>query len=98
MNSLLSIASSKLRYSASRYRWVIVWLGIGCAIAILLLANAVRDYVFVSRLLATQQVRHQMTQIAAQIEQLFASRCSDLRYSPKRIGGQLSWSRVDQPA
>ena len=39
MNSLLSIASSKLRYSASRYRWVIVWLSIGCAIAILLLAN-----------------------------------------------------------
>ena len=64
-----SIASGKSSHSAGRYRWVIVWLSIGCATAILLLANAVRDYVFVSRLLATQQVRHQMTQIAAQIEQ-----------------------------
>ena len=55
--------------SVGQYRWVLLWLSIGCVTAILLLANAVRDYVFVSRLLATQQVRHQMTQIAAQIEQ-----------------------------
>src|SRR5579863_7431462 len=54
--------------SAGR-RWVVAWLGIGCAIAIVLLANAVRDYTFVSHLLATQQVRRQMTQIAAQVEQ-----------------------------
>jgi Stage II sporulation protein E (SpoIIE) len=52
-----------------RYRWVIVWLSISCATAILLLANAVRDYMFVSRLLSTQQVRHQMAQVAAQVEQ-----------------------------
>lgn len=56
--------------SGGRYRWVIVWLSVGCAIAFLLLANAVRDYVFVSRLLATQQVRHQMTQLSVQVEQL----------------------------
>ncbi len=55
--------------STRRYRWVLVWLGIGSAIAILFLANTLRDYRFVSRVLATQQVRHQMTQIAAQIEQ-----------------------------
>lgn len=55
--------------SVGQYRWVLLWLSIGCVTAILLLANALRDYVFVSRLLATQQVRHQMTQIAAQIEQ-----------------------------
>jgi hypothetical protein len=55
--------------SAGRYRWVIVWLSIGSAIAFLLLANAVRDYVFVSRVLATQQVRRQMTQLVAQVEQ-----------------------------
>ncbi len=56
--------------SVGQYRWVLLWLSIGCVTAILLLANAVRDYVFVSRLLANQQVRHQMTQIAAQIEQI----------------------------
>ena len=55
--------------SAGRYRWVVVWLSVGAMIAFLLIANTVRDYVFVSRLLATQQVRHQMTQIAAQVEQ-----------------------------
>ena len=55
--------------SAGRYRWVVVWLSIGALIAFLLIANTVRDYVFVSRVLATQQVRHQMTQIAAQVEQ-----------------------------
>lgn len=55
--------------SAGRYRWVIVWLTIGGMIAILSIANTIRDYVFVSRILATQQVRHQMTQIAAQVEQ-----------------------------
>ena len=54
----LSRASSS---SVGQYRWVILWLSIGCVTAILLLANAVRDYVFVSRLLATQQVRHQMS-------------------------------------
>lgn len=57
--------------SASRYRWLTGWLAVGCAIAVLLLANAVRDYIFVARVLATQQVRHQMTQITAQVEQQF---------------------------
>ncbi len=55
--------------SAGRYRWVTVWLSIGGLIALLLIANTVRDYIFVSRILATQQVRHQMTQLAAQVEQ-----------------------------
>jgi len=48
---------------------VTVWLAMGAAIALLLSANAVRDYLFVSRLLATQQVRRQMAQLAAQVEQ-----------------------------
>lgn len=61
--------SSPFYGSAGRYRWVTVWLAIGCAIALLLLVNAVRDYRFVARLLATQQVRHQIAQITAQVEQ-----------------------------
>ncbi len=59
--------------AAGRYGWVLVWFSIGCVIALILAVNAVRDYVFVSRLLATQQIRHQMTQIAAQVEQDFRS-------------------------
>jgi hypothetical protein len=55
--------------SSGRYRWVVVWLSVGSAIALLLLGNAVRDYRFVSRILAVQQVRHQMNQIAVQVEQ-----------------------------
>jgi hypothetical protein len=65
----MSTVTATSSRSAGRYRWVVVWLSIGCAIAILLTANAVRDYLFVSRLLAIQQVRHQITQIAAQIGQ-----------------------------
>jgi len=37
-------------------------------IALLLLANSIRDYRFVSRLIATQQVRHQMSQHAVALE------------------------------
>lgn len=37
-------------------------------IAILLLGNSVRDYRFVSRFIATEQVRHQMSQHAAALE------------------------------
>jgi sigma-B regulation protein RsbU (phosphoserine phosphatase) len=55
--------------SASRYRWIVAWLSVGCAIAFLLLGNAVLDYRFVARLLATQQVRHQMSQMSSQVEQ-----------------------------
>ncbi len=55
-----SVNTSSSR-AAGRYRWVLLWFSIGCVIAVILMVNAVRDYVFVSRLLATQQVRHQMT-------------------------------------
>ena len=64
----LAVTSTDSR-SAGRYRWVIVWLSAGSAIALLLLVNALRDYAFVSRLLAIQQVRHQMAQTTAQVEQ-----------------------------
>ena len=66
--SILKIAVSDSR-SAGLYRWVLVWLGMGCAIGFVLLGSTIRDYRFVSRLLATQQVRHQMTQTAALVEQ-----------------------------
>ncbi len=61
--------SGKSSPTARRYRWVAVWLSCACAVALLLLVNAVRDYTTVSRILATQQVRHQITQMSALIEQ-----------------------------
>lgn len=50
------------------YRWVTAWLWVSALIALLLLANSIRDYRFVSRFIATQQVRHQMGQRATTLE------------------------------
>ena len=66
--SILKMAVSDSR-SAGLYRWVLAWLSMSCAIGFGLLGSTIRDYRFVSQLLATQQVRHQMTLTAAQIEQ-----------------------------
>ena len=66
--SILKIAVSDSR-SAALYRWVIVWLFLSNVIGFVLAGSTIRDYRFVSRLLATQQVRHQMTQTAALVEQ-----------------------------
>ena len=50
------------RNSARGYRWVRIWLGVGVLLALLLLANSVRDYFFVARILSIQQVRRQVTE------------------------------------
>lgn len=55
--------------AARSFRWVTVWLSAGAVIALLLLANSIRDYLFVTYLLATQQVRRQMSQHVAALEQ-----------------------------
>jgi len=47
---------------ARTYRWVTVWLIAGAVLALLLLANSIRDYRFVSRLLTVQQVRQELSQ------------------------------------
>ncbi|HZQ95202.1 MAG TPA: PP2C family protein-serine/threonine phosphatase [Candidatus Sulfotelmatobacter sp.] len=54
--------------SARSYRWVRIWLGVGVLLALLLLANSLRDYFFVARILSTQQLRHQVTQRVAAFE------------------------------
>ncbi len=66
--SILKLVVSDSR-SAGLYRWVIVWLFLSNVIGFVLAGSTIRDYRFISRLLATQQVRHQMTQTAAQVEQ-----------------------------
>ena len=54
--------------SARSYRWVRIWLGVGVLLALLLLANSLRVYFFVARILSTQQVRRQVTQRVAAFE------------------------------
>ena len=50
-------------------RWAMAWLVAGAVLAVLLLANSIRDYLFVSQLLAVQQVRRQLGQQVAALEQ-----------------------------
>ncbi len=68
MNSIRQAFETSRTRSVRIYRWVIAWLCISAVIALLLLANSIRDYRFVYRLIATQQVRHQMSQGAAALE------------------------------
>jgi Stage II sporulation protein E (SpoIIE) len=51
------------------YRWVAAWLVAGAVLALLLLANSIRDYLFVWRLLAVQQVRRELSQQVVALEQ-----------------------------
>jgi hypothetical protein len=65
-----SIGSGAERPSVARARrWLLAWLVIAVLMALGLLANSVRDYHFVWRILAAQQVRHQMAQYVASLEQ-----------------------------
>ncbi|MGC1451996.1 MAG: PP2C family protein-serine/threonine phosphatase [Candidatus Sulfotelmatobacter sp.] len=68
MNSISQAFETSKTRSVRIYRWVTAWLGISAVIALLLLANSIRDYGFVSRLIATEQVRHQMSQHATALE------------------------------
>lgn len=68
MNSIRHPFETGKTRSVMIYRWVTAWLWISAVIAILLLGNSVRDYRFVSRFIATEQVRHQMSQHAAALE------------------------------
>jgi hypothetical protein len=54
---------------ARTYRWATAWLIAGGVLALLLLGNSIRDYRFVSRLLAVQQVRHELSQHVVALEQ-----------------------------
>jgi len=54
---------------ARNYAWVTVWLMAGAVLALLLLVNSIRDYLFVWRILAVQQVRQELSQQAVALEQ-----------------------------
>src|SRR3984893_1434961 len=68
MNSISQAFETSKTRSVRIYRWVTAWLWISAVIALLLLANSIRDYRFVSRLIATEQVRHKMSQQAIALE------------------------------
>jgi sigma-B regulation protein RsbU (phosphoserine phosphatase) len=55
--------------AARTRRWVNAWLIAAALLALLLLANSVRDYFRVWRILAIQQVRHQASQYVVELEQ-----------------------------
>ena len=55
--------------AARTRRWVNAWLIAAALLAVLLVANSVRDYVRVWRILAIQQVRHQIAQYVVDLEQ-----------------------------
>jgi sigma-B regulation protein RsbU (phosphoserine phosphatase) len=76
----------------------------GVVLAVLLLANSIRDYLFVSHLLATQQVRHQMTQHIAALEQQLrqtwkpgASRLKFLTDDLDRANEKALWIEIRSP-
>ncbi len=60
--------------SGQLYRWLTLWLAAGALLALLLLANSFRDYRFVSRLLAAQQVHQQTNQVMVSLEQQLRTR------------------------
>ena len=59
----------RTRNPARTYRWVAAWLIAGAILALVLLANSVRDYQYVSRILAVQQVRHELSRYVVALEQ-----------------------------
>jgi serine phosphatase RsbU (regulator of sigma subunit) len=91
--------TSKTR-SVRIYRWVTAWLWISGVIALLLLANSIRDYRFVSRLIATEQVRHQMFQRATALERQVRQDPSTRGSAVKALmdgGGSPVWIELRGP-
>ncbi len=70
------------------YLWVTAWLITGAVLAILLFANSIRDYLLVSKMIDTEQVRYETNQHVAAFEQ--RSRLNALGTGP-----QLKWLTDD---
>jgi hypothetical protein len=100
MSSISQAFETSKARSGRIYRWVTVWLSLSAAIALLLLANSIRDYFFVARLIATQQIRHEMSQRAASLERELrqdpTSRASAVA-SLVEAGGHPIWTELRGP-
>jgi hypothetical protein len=89
---------------ARTYRWVTAWLIAGAVLALLLLANSIRDYLFVWRILAVQQVRQELSQQVVDLEQKLRRSStpgpSPLELLPEAIDGafdKLLWIEIRKP-
>ncbi len=70
MKLIRRTAQASKRNLARTYRWVTAWLMAGVVLALLLLGNSIRDYLFVWRILAVQQVRQELSQQMVALEQM----------------------------
>jgi hypothetical protein len=87
---------ARRRNLARTYAWVTVWLIAGAVLALLLLVNSIRDYLFVWRILAVQQVRQELSQQVVALEQrLRRSPAPDL--SPLELLVDATDSAPDDP-
>jgi len=89
---------------ARTYRWVTAWLIAGAVLALLLLANSIRDYLFVWRLLAVQQVRQELSQQVVDLEQKLrrsstpdASPLELLAEAMDSASNKLLWIEIRRP-
>jgi len=87
-------AEASKRSLARTYRWVTAWLIVGGILALLLLANSIRDYLFVWRILAVQQVRQELSQQMVAIEQLLRRSPSP---SPAELLAEASDGAAEKP-
>jgi hypothetical protein len=100
MNSISRAFGTSKTRSVRIYRWVTAWLCVSAVIALLLLANSIRDYRFVSRVIATQQVRHQMSQHATALERELRQDPSTRSSAVKSVmeaGGNPVWIELRGP-
>jgi len=77
-------------------RWVTAWLAAGAVLALLLLANSIRVYLSVWRILAVQQVRQELSRQVVTLEQALRSGGPAGASAPEALA-QLEAASADRP-
>jgi hypothetical protein len=92
------------RNVARTYRYVTAWLVAGAVLALLLLANSIRDYLYVSRILAVQQVRHELSRYVVALEQQLRRSTAPGPSLPEALANaadgssaELLWAEIRRP-
>jgi hypothetical protein len=97
MQLIRHVPKTTRRELARTYRWARAWLIAGAILALLLLGNSIRDYLFVWRILAVQQVRQELGQQMVALEQrLRRSSAPDLSSLPGIVAEAMD-SAPDRP-
>jgi hypothetical protein len=89
-------AERSRRELARTYRWVAAWLIAGAVLALLLLGNSIRDYLFVWRILAVRQVRQDLSQNMVALEQMLR-RAPTPDLSPPEMVAELMNGASEKP-